>query len=119
MAPLMYDFTRKTCYIPHGKLEEALIQRDAPLDPRGKPKVNNPIPSSHKHCSFPRHIKGHLFFPLGPKQIQVQLLQVSGGVYMYVQPFQVSSPVRTLHTAITHEIIVLELWGVSRAHCHR
>ena len=30
---------------------------------------------------------------------------------------RVSSPVRTLHTAITHEILVLELWGASHANC--
>jgi len=31
--------------------------------------------------------------------------------------FRVSSPIHTLHTAITHVLILLELWGVSRANC--
>ena len=31
--------------------------------------------------------------------------------------FRVSSPIHTLHTAITHMIILLELWGVSPAKC--
>ena len=34
---------------------------------------------------------------------------------MYVQSCQVSSPIHTLHTAISHVIEVLGLWGVSHA----
>ena len=36
----------------------------------------------------------------------------------YVQSCQVSSPIHTLHTAITHVIEVLGLWGVSHAICN-
>ena len=63
------------------------------------------IPSSHKHCSFPRHIKGHLYiFPPSWPQIQVQSFQ----------GFQSRLYIAHVYCNHSHD------WncGASRANCH-